>query len=173
MCELDSIRIDLKAIGEEAKTSQIELDDAYFQSLEGAEVERGNVHIDITVKKSAGIYELDIHHQGTVIIPCDRCLDDMEQEVEADNRLLARLGEEYSEDDDMITVDKDDAILDVAWIVYEFIALSIPVKHVHAPGKCNRAMIEAIEAHSATRSGGEEYEKPIDPRWSALQKLKE
>jgi len=172
MCNLESLRIDLKAIGEETQTLHISLDDAYFEAMEGEEVTNGNVCVEIKVKKSAGIYELDIHHKGTVIIPCDRCLDDMEQEVEADNRLLARLGEENSDDDDLITVDKEEAILDVAWTVYEFIALSIPVKHVHAPGKCNRAMIEALEAHSATRSGGEDEEKPIDPRWDALLKLK-
>ncbi len=59
----------------------------------------------------------------------------------------------------------------VAWYLYEFIALAIPIKHVHAPGKCNPAMVRALEEHSAARSGQED-EQPMDPRWEALLKLK-
>ncbi|MDD7074960.1 MAG: DUF177 domain-containing protein, partial [Prevotella sp.] len=50
--------------------------------------------------------------------------------------------------------------------------LNIPIKHVHAPGKCNRDMMKALEAHSATRSDVE-IEDSIDPRWSELLKIKE
>ena len=99
-------------------------------------------------------------------------LEDMEQEVCADNSLTARLGEEYSEDDDLVTVDKDEALLDVSWFVYEFIALSIPIKHVHAPGKCNPAMIKVLEEHSAARSSDGGGEGAVDSRWSELEKLK-
>ncbi|MFW5615904.1 MAG: DUF177 domain-containing protein, partial [Prevotella pectinovora] len=88
------------------------------------------------------------------------------------NRLLAKLGEEYSDEDDIVTVEKDDAVLDTAWFVYESIALDIPIKHVHAPGKCNPAMIKALEEHSAARSSEEENETAVDPRWSELEKLK-
>ncbi|MGN0281373.1 MAG: DUF177 domain-containing protein, partial [Prevotella sp.] len=52
-------------------------------------------------------------------------------------------------------------------------ALAIPIKHVHAPGKCNREMMKALEEHSANRSGAEGGEETIDPRWSGLLKLKD
>jgi len=42
---------------------------------------------------------------------------------------------------------------------------------VHAPGKCNPAMVRALEEYSAARSG-EEDEQAMDPRWEALLKLK-
>ena len=96
----------------------------------------------------------------------------MDQPIETDNRLLAKLGEEYSEDDDIVTVEKEEAILDTSWFVYESIALSIPIKHEHAPGKCDPAMIKALEEHSATRSSDEDDAENMDPRWSELKKLK-
>jgi hypothetical protein len=34
-------------------------------------------------------------------------------------------------------------------------------------------MIQALEAHSAEKGDGEQAEKEIDSRWSALLKLKE
>ena len=36
--------------------------------------------------------------------------------------------------------------------MYEFIALSIPMKHVHAPGKCNKAMTSKLSKHLKTNA---------------------
>ena len=95
----------------------------------------------------------------------------MDQTIETDDRLVVKFGEEYSEDDELVTVAENEGMLDVAWFIYEFIDLNIPIKHVHAPGKCNPAMIEMLQEHSAARSG-EEEEETVDPRWAALLKLK-
>ena len=95
----------------------------------------------------------------------------MDHTIDSDDRLVVKFGEDYSEDDDLVTVAEDEGILDVSWFIYEFIALEIPIKHVHAPGKCNPDMIEMLQEHSAARSG-EEEENTIDPRWAALMNLK-
>ena len=94
----------------------------------------------------------------------------MQQPISADNRLLVKLGEETNtEDDELITVSEDSGVLDLSWFIYEFVMLAIPIKHVHAPGKCNHVMTEKLEELSAARSSDEA--KEIDPRWSALAKL--
>ena len=59
----------------------------------------------------------------------------MDQTIETNDRLVVKFGEKYSEDDDLVTVAENEGILDVAWFIYEFIDLNIPIKHVHAPGK--------------------------------------
>lgn len=172
MYSLEPLKIDLNGLKEGETTFEYDLDDAYFEAVEATEVRRGNVHVDLKVNRAGGVYCLDFHTEGTVHVPCDLCLEDMEQEVCADNTLTARLGEEYSEDDDLITVSKEEGLLDVSWFVYEFIALSIPIKHVHAPGKCNPAMIKVLEEHSAARSSDGDDDGPVDSRWSELEKLK-
>ena len=95
----------------------------------------------------------------------------MEQPVEADHRLVAKFGAENSEEDDVVTVDEDEGILDLSWLVYELIVLAIPIRHVHAPGKCNAAMMHALEEHSTDRSSDEESNQSIDPRWEKLATL--
>jgi uncharacterized metal-binding protein YceD (DUF177 family) len=50
--------------------------------------------------------------------------------------------------------------------------LAIPIKHVHAPGKCNSAMTQKLEELSGAVRSGEEEAEAIDPRWEALLKLK-
>lgn len=172
MCNLESLKIDLKELNEGLTMLHFNLGDAYFESLDEDEIKRGSVSVSLNVRRTENYFELDFHTAGSVVIPCDLCLDDMDQPIETDDRLVVKFGEEYSEDDDLVTVEEGDGTLDLSWFVYEFIALNVPIKHVHAPGKCNAAMIKALEEHSATRSSDEDEETAVDPRWNELEKLK-
>ena len=172
MCSLEQFKIDLKNQKDEVRTLDFDLDNLFFAALDGSEVKQGALHVSVSIRKTIGFYELLFHTEGTVAVTCDRCLDDMSQPIEADNRLVVKLGAAYSEEDDVITVSEDEGILDVSWLIYEFIVLAIPIKHVHAPGKCNPAMSQVLEELSADRSSDEVSDQPIDPRWSALFKLK-
>lgn len=171
--DLDILKIDLKGLADGLNSFEFDLDDAYFKAVNAPEVGRGNVHVSLKIVRTQNDYfTLDFHEKGTVVLPCDLCLDDMEQPIETQQRLEAKFGNAYSEDGDLVTVPENEGILDVSWFVYEFILLALPIKHVHAPGKCNTAMIRVLEEYSAARSGSED-EKPMDSRWEALLKLKE
>ncbi|NPD93094.1 YceD family protein [Xylanibacter muris] len=172
MFSLDDLKIDLKRLNDGETLFTYSLDSSFFAAIDAPDVRKGTVVVSLAIHKTAERYfELNFHIEGEVIVQCDRCLDDMTQAIESDNRLMAKYGEEYSEDDDLVTVAEDEGILDVAWFIYEFIDLSLPLKHVHAPGKCNVAMIKMLEEHSSTRSSDGD-DKPVDPRWSGLEKLK-
>jgi len=172
MCSLERFKIDLKGLTEEVTTLEWSLDKRFFDALDQTEVEGGTLHVSLSIRKASGFFELRFHTAGTVDIPCDRCLDLMQQPIETDNSMVVKLGLTNSEDDDTVTVDENEGILDTAWYIYEFIALAIPIQHVHDTGKCNPAMTKALEELSADRSGDEESTKAIDPRWEALLKLK-
>ncbi len=171
MCNIESFKIDLKALPQGTSILEFKLDDSYFKAIDAPDIQRGELSSSLSISRTDDFFELNFHTEGIVHIPCDICLDDMEQSIETDDRLLVRFGEDYSEEDDLVIVAENEGILDVAWFIYEFIALNIPIKHVHAPGKCNPAMIEMLQEHSAARSG-EEEEETVDPRWAALLKLK-
>ena len=172
MFDLESMKVDLKALKEGVTQLHFCLGDEYFEAIEANDFQRGNIDVDLDIRYTEDFYEFQFRINGVVLVPCDRCLEDMEQSIETENRLVVKLGEEYSEDDDLVTVAEDEGILDVAWFIYEFIDLNIPIKHVHAPGKCNPAMIRMLEEHTVARSDEEEGEKSMDPRWEALLKLK-
>ena len=91
MCGLESLKIDLKGLKEGETALDYDLDDTYFGAINGAEVSKGRVHVSLSIRKTSGFFELLIHSEGTVVIPCDRCLDDMDQPVETDNRLTVKL----------------------------------------------------------------------------------
>ncbi len=176
--------IDLKALQSGTKaTYHFELDNAFFEAIDSAEVQRGNVKVELNVMKKAGAFELDFQTDGVVIVPCDRCLDDLEQPVVSHDKLKVKFGEEYGEVDDLIVVPEEEGTINVAWFMFEFVVLAIPMKHVHAPGRCNKEMSRKLNAHLSTMSDDddvdmevdealeEDMDRPIDPRWNDLKKI--
>ena len=172
MCSLESYKIDLKGVKDETTRLDFDLNDDFFGALDGSQLEHGALHVSVSIRKMAGFFELLFHTEGSVVVTCDRCLDDMDQPIETDNKLMVKLGDTYSEDDDTVTIDENEGMLDLSWFIYEFIMLAIPIKHVHAPGKCNSAMTQKLEELSGAVRSSEEEEEAIDPRWEALKHLK-
>ena len=172
MCSLETYKIDLKGLMEDETVLDFDLNDDFFQSLDGSQLEHGTLHVSVSIRKMTGFFELHFLTKGFVTVSCDRCLDDMEQPIEADNVLTVKLGDTYSDGDDTVTIDENEGILDLSWFIYEFIMLAIPIKHVHAPGKCNSAMTQKLEELSGAVRSGEEEAEAIDPRWEKLKNLK-
>ena len=172
MGSLELIKIDLKGLKDELTQLSFDLNKDYFEALDETDVDNGALHVSLSIRKASGFFELLLHSEGTVDITCDRCLDLMQQPIVADSRLTVKLGSTNLEEDDVIYVDEDEGILDTSWLIYESVALAIPIQHVHAPGKCNPAMTKVLEELSADRSGDEESGQTIDPRWEKLKNLK-
>ncbi len=172
MFSLEPFKIDLKGLDEGLTTIKFDLNNEYFEAIDAPEINKGQVGVVLSISRVSDFYELNFIINGVVTVQCDRCLKDMELSINIDSKLVAKFGEEYSEEDDLVTVPENEGILDVAWFIYEFIDLNIPIKHVHAPGKCDPAMMKMLDKHSTTRSSDVDNGKDIDPRWSKLEKLK-
>ncbi len=173
MFSFETLKIDLAGMKEDSFEVSCELGDEYFQGLDDAEIQSGKVNAVVSIRKAAtGEFALSLSIDGSVTVQCDLCLDDMLQPVKGESSFIVKLGEAEADVDDVIMVDENEGVLDTSWLIYETIALAIPIKHVHAPGKCNAAMTEKLAELSATRSGDEVAEGGIDPRWAELMKLK-
>lgn len=170
MRSLEQFKINLKALTEDDTPLEYELDDDFFALLESDIVQGGSLHVSGSIRKTSGFFKLQLHSVGAVCIPCDRCLDLMEQPVEADLNLVVKLGSKYTEDDDLVTVDETDPVLSTAWFIYESVVLAVPIQHVHQLGGCNDAMMRMLNEHSAARSSDADAKK-TDPRWDALREL--
>ena len=180
--------IPLKELSEGTHEYEFLLDDKFFEELEGPEIGRGNVEAFVSVKKTAHAFEIDFDLQGSITIQCDRCLDDMNLDVDCEERFLVKFGDEYSEEEgNLIVVPEAEGAINLAWYLYECIALRIPIRHVHPAGECNEAMVAKLRNHIATSADDDELydndedeedltpldseEKAIDPRWEGLRKL--
>lgn len=172
MSSLETFKIDLNGLGDGVTTFEYGLDDSYFEAMGGSDIRGGRVGARLDVTRSGLSFSLEFSVSGTVTVACDLCLDDMEQPVSASGTVVAKLGDGDMEGDDYVVVDRNDGILDVAWLIYEFVALAVPVRHVHGQGGCNPGMLDILKAHTAARDGVSGDTGVADSRWSELEKLK-
>lgn len=185
MGKFDAYKIDLKGMKENTASYEYVLDNHFFETIDAPEVQKGKLTILVNIKRTVGFYELRFKTEGVVQIPCDRCLDDMDLPISSCDVLKVKLGDEYSEDGDIVIIPEDEGFINVAWFIYEFIVLSIPIKHVHAPGKCNKEMEGKLKKLLRTSAEEEDFEEnkwndseeslqsssEIDPRWNELKKI--
>ncbi|MBR6035890.1 MAG: DUF177 domain-containing protein [Bacteroidaceae bacterium] len=189
---MDTYKIDLLSSGLGGKTFEYEIGDAFFAKIGGL-IQRGNIHTTVACLSAGSVFKFQIHSVGTIIVPCDRCLADLELRIETSDVLDVKLGDEYADEGDCVVVPEAEGYLDLAQFIYEFIALSMPMSCCHEPGKCDDAMMHELSRHQPTRSGyedaeredsaengdaqdvsvGEDSDEPVDSRWAALKQLKE
>lgn len=175
MGRFDKYNVDLKGLKAEPLNMEFVLDNAFFADIDGEEFQRGTVKAVVTAKKNRDVFDFTFSLDGVVIVPCDRCLDDLEIEVSTDNNLRVKLGSEYADDGDIVVVPEQDGDLNIAWYLYEFIVLALPMKRVHAPGKCNRDMAGKLKQHSRAEENDDinddDAPMEIDPRWESLKNI--
>lgn len=191
MGKFELYKVDLKNLSLGIHQKEYFLENKFFVDIDGAEVQKGKVKVDLTIKRSAMMFEMIFQIEGVVYVPCDRCLDDMELPISTQNRLVVKFGKEYAEEsEEIVIIPEDEGEINLAWFIYEFIALAIPMKHVHQPGKCNRTMSSKLKKHTTKSADpddeyGDELEgddmsvddnldtNQTDPRWDALKGLVE
>lgn len=156
MGTLGDYKIDVKNMRTDEQHYSFVADNAFFSVIGATEIQRGNVQVELCVRHRGGAYQFDFSLQGIVQIPCDRCLDDMDLPIDIERSLRVKMGEEYMDEGDLIVIPESEGVLDVAWFVYEFMALEIPIKHTHAPGQCNADMLNALSKHLAIVDDGDE-----------------
>lgn len=170
-------KLQLKSMAEGSERFDYHLDKTFFEKMENGEVRDANLEVALSVENRGGVYTLDFAISGEITVLCDRCLDEMALPIKTNYHIIVKYGEEYNdESDELLEIPESDNYLNVAYMINDTVTLAIPIKHVHAKGKCNSAMSEILKKHRAeggeldAESGGE---PPIDPRWDALKKLTE
>lgn len=188
MGKFDPYRIDLKNLTSGIHQFDYLLDNKFFTDIDGTEIQKGKIKVHLTVNKTSAMFELNFDLEGIAVIPCDRCLDDMDLPITAKNRLIVKFGKDYSEEsDEIVIIPEEEGVINLAWFMYEFAALTIPLKHVHAPGKCNKTITSKLKKHSVKHSEDDDFdmdagddivitdedpdENQVDPRWDALKGL--
>jgi uncharacterized metal-binding protein YceD (DUF177 family) len=186
MSKFEQYNIVLKDLNNETKTLEYALDNEFFNKIDSPEVHRGNVSAKVVIQKKLTAFELNFTLEGIIYIPCNRCLDDMEQLIQHKEKLQVKFGENFSEENEMVIVPEREGSINIAWFLYEFIVVSIPIKHTHPTGECNKTMVSKLKKHIIRQKDDEtedddlmmdddddfsNEDTQIDPRWDNLQNI--
>jgi len=143
----------------------------FFEKVGEPEICDGNIAVAVTMLKEERMMDLHFTLEGTLVVPCDRCNEPVELELNGDERLIVKLGDRYFEEsEDVQIIPETDCQFDLAPFLYEYIHLMLPVRRVHfedddGNSQCDPEIIKKLTELNP--------EKGPDPRWEALKKLKD
>lgn len=196
MGKFSEFKLPLKTMGQGREVFHYHLDKQFFVNMESADIHGADLDVTLEVEHKGEDYNLHFHVTGNVTLLCDRCLDALLHDVDTTYDITVRYGDRYCDDSDtVLEIPESDATLNVAYMLYDTVALTIPLKHVHPAGKCNKAMSTVLHRHRVSSPGPDsELEEslidemdtmdtapdddspaadtPTDPRWDALKGLR-
>lgn len=170
MAKTESYKIELKGLSDGTYEYDFHLDDNFFAEVKDAEVKKGDVRVHLTIKKIEGNFDFKFDLSGVVKVQCDRCLDEMDYTIDAENGFTVKYGKENVDEGDKLIITEECNEIDLTWYLYEFVALELPITHSHPEGECNSEMEALLQQYSGA---GEEQPdgEPVDSRWNELKKL--
>jgi uncharacterized protein len=149
------------------------IDGEFFKEFDYSLVKKGKLQCQVELEKQETMIILNFHIHGVVDMACDRCLSEYPQQLDIHEQQVAKFSEEeIDEDEEIITLTKNDTEINIAGLVYEYINVAVPFISVcNDEGNtpyCDKDMLDRLNKLAS----GDEQEKSADPRWDALKKLK-
>jgi len=150
---------------------EFDVDTKFFEEFDCDEFKKATFKVDLEFEKQSTMMLLNFDFLGTITVPCDRCLDDVDVDVFGEEKLIVKFGSESYQETEEIMVLPDSAFeINLAPNIYEYIMVNIPQKRVHFEGLCNQDVIDELE--KVEQKGNPDSDQDdIDPRWSTLKDI--
>jgi uncharacterized protein len=147
--------------------------DDFFEEFDYSLVKKADLKCEVELEKQETLLILDFHISGTIGAACDTCLAQYPQPLEVREQQIAKFGDEdITDDDEIITLSKNEHELMLAGLIYEYINVATPlIAGCGDAGNtpyCDKEMLDKLN----NLSTGNEQNDNTDPRWDVLKKIK-
>ncbi|NNF02266.1 MAG: DUF177 domain-containing protein [Bacteroidia bacterium] len=149
---------------------QYEVGREFFENFANSPLSDGHFMVELDLEKKSNMMLLDFHIKGRIDVSCDRCLSNVQLDLEEEQELIVKFGEVTTEAiDNIMTLSAGEFRFNVAQSIYEYVNLMIPAKTVceDAGMECDKELIDKLNVLSGQKDHNE-----IDPRWEELKKVK-
>lgn len=128
------------------------VNDDFFESFNSSLVDNGHFYIDLKLDKKNDHTELNFFIKGRTTLACDRCLDELELELEGNFGQILKYGVPDSDADELMYLRPGESSVNVASFIYECICLMRPmvVKH-EIIEDCDSTILEKLSSTPATQ----------------------
>lgn len=150
----EEYKIPYRALSEGRYDIKLHIDSQMLTSVDDGELHGGDCDVDITLTKGLSMLRLDIKIAGTVIVNCDRCLDEVSIPVNYEGVLLVKITTEVQKSEFVIDDKVEDTLLlnpaieevDLEEYLYDSVILSLPIQRIHEDDEngnssCNQDML--------------------------------
>jgi uncharacterized metal-binding protein YceD (DUF177 family) len=150
-----------------------DIGNAFFDEFEYSLVKKADLKCHIDLEKQETMLILDFHITGNIGLTCDKCLAEFPQLVDIREQQIAKFSEEaIGEDEEIITLTRNDHEINVAGLIYEYVNVAVPFISVCSdPGNtpyCDKEMLGRLKALESEDGRNDK----TDPRWDALRNIK-
>ncbi|WP_187261589.1 YceD family protein [Pontibacter beigongshangensis] len=181
MKKLKDYEIGIAKLSNKKHLYEFEMDDSFFDLFGKEILQGGNLKAKVELDKTESLLTLTFAIQGDVKLICDRSLEEFEQPVDLQEVVRMRFGPENKElDDDLWEITPETQHINVAQHLYDFIALSLPMKKLHPrfleeQDEDDDDDILIYSSRQADQEAGSDEDgnddEDTDPRWDALKNL--
>ena len=158
---------------------RFEVDGSLFRAFQNPEIRDGACTADVVLTRGEAQLVCDVRIGGSVVVACDRCLDDCRVPIDFEGRLVVRISDEAcSYDGETMGLLPGDEEVDLTQYIYESIVLSLPYQRVHPEDGCDPQMLERFrivsdeEFASIEQRAGAQAAASEGP-WAELAALRE
>ncbi len=143
----------------------------FFVGFDNADILDADISAALTVEKSGSYIGIDCSLEGSLTVPCDRCLEKLDVPVSETVRLSVKFGNEPSgpsapdvtEDGrELVYLSADEASMDMAQTIYDYSMLALPIQRVHPDGGCNPEVLKYLLSESGNGTLREESRKDAE-----------
>lgn len=146
-------------------TFQFEVDDSFFGQFEGSLVKKGQFKVKLELDKRPDMGIADLVCDGSVTLPCDRCLSDFSLPINTEMQVHIKFGEVIVENEEVLYITPETSKVNFAQFIYEIVTVSLPMIKTHDDIKeCDQDVVKKLLIP-------EEEEEKQENIWGALRNL--
>jgi uncharacterized protein len=159
-----------------------ELSDSFFELFEDSFIKKGALKVTLKLNKSETFIQANFILEGTVELVCDRSLENFDYPVSTNDTLLVKFGESFEElSESIIVIPRDQATLNIAQYLFEYIGLAIPMKKLHprfseeneSEDSENVLIYSTIKPEDLNNDEEDKVDEAgLDPRWDLLKNIR-
>lgn len=128
---LDHFSIPYQGLKNGVHSIKFEIDDSFFLEFENSLLTTGSFQVELMLDKKPSMAIAEFQIVGKYLTNCDRCLADLELDMDEYFLLHIKVGEEEATTDEVIFIDAEEPSINFAQYIYESIILSIPMIKTH------------------------------------------
>lgn len=176
---MEDCKIQIKGLKDGKHDFTFPLDEKFFETFDNSLILKAQLLSTVELEKSKDWMNLSFSINGTVDVPCDRCLDPVTLPVSCSDSLPVR--EIRSESDafntDIVAIEPGAEDVDLSQLFYDYVCINIPLVRVHPEGGCNEQMIEKLnqlcgnKKNSGRPEDAVEMIDSVDSPFAALKDL--
>lgn len=156
--------IPIKGMSQGRHKFDLAIGDKFFEEFESSEILGASLSVELTLEKSTTLINISGKIKGIVKVECDRCLEMVDLEIEAEPVMIVKFvkSTDEPEDSEVLTLDMTESELDLTQFLYDYICLALPIQRVHKEGECDKEMLKKLGKYSNAGSNDESNNSPFE-----------